>query len=165
MSTLTHQRPFISFSEIEKFQTNGNKNIYLLSQISYSSSSFAIALDFIIVSGTNIYSWTYGTLIKIYYMVIDSTFPDSYICGQLDIINSMTNLANQPDSTTSNTNLNSWIGSNVVSLSTTDTKFIYAIAQVQLQLTSSSSDQYSINIQFVPISTNNFDATVNTVYS
>lgn len=97
-------------------------------------------------------------------MLIDSTFPDTYICGQLDIINSMTNLVNQPDSKTSNQNLNSWIGSNVVSLSAGDSQFIYAITQLEIHLTS-ANDQYSINIVFNPTSNTNFDVTVNTVYS
>ena len=163
MSTLGHQRPFISISGIEKLKTDNSKNIYLLSQITYSASSFDIALDFT-VSGVNIYSWVKNVPIKFYYMLIDSTFPDTYICGQLDIINSMTNLVNQPDSKTSNQNLNSWIGSNVVSLSAGDSKFIYAITQLQIQLTS-SNDQYSINIVFNPTSNTNFDVTINTVYS
>ena len=83
-------------------------------------------------SATFIYSWVYNAPIKFYYMLIDSSFPDAYICGQLDLIDSMTNLGNSPDSKTFNKNLNSWISSNVVSLSATDTKFIYAITQVHI---------------------------------
>ncbi len=110
MSTQNYRRPFIALTSAQKLQTQININLNMLTEISYSSTSFTIEFSFIIIDATTIRSWTYNTYIKFYYMVVDSAFPDTYISRQLEIYNTTTTFTSAPQSKFVNVDLNTWIG-------------------------------------------------------
>ncbi len=131
MSTQNYRRPFIALTSAQKLQTNININLHMLTEISYTFSSFTIQFQFILINATAIRSWTFDTDIRFYYMVVESTFPDTYISRQLEIYNSTTTFTSAPQSKIVIVDLNTWIGLIPFYLSAADTKFIYAITSLK----------------------------------